>query len=116
MKSIKGKKPEEFLKHRKACAAHNITADVEVYQKSRATALLDECCAEDRGFTLGVKGKFFHDVFPKPFEYSFLKGYNRGRHLYQEEQEHYRHVLKKKTLVICLWVRLEDRKKSKLKH
>lgn len=91
-----GKKPEEFLKHKKACAAHGITADVKAYQKSRADALLDEYCTESRGFTLGRNGKLYHDVCPEPVEYAFKKGYNRGRKLYDEEQAHYRHVLKNK--------------------
>ena len=85
---VTGEKPEKFLKHRKACAAYNVTADVEAYQKSRATALLDEYCTEGRGFTLGRTGKLYHKVCPKSVEYFFLMGYNRGRHLYKAAEGH----------------------------
>ena len=84
----KGKRPEEFLKHRNACATHNIKADVETYQKSWANALLDEYCTEGRGFTLGRTGKIYHKICPKEVEYAFLKGYKRGRHLFFSAQDH----------------------------
>jgi hypothetical protein len=67
--------------HRKACAKHGVTPDLEAYQMGR-TAGLREFCQPQRGFNLGVSGGRYNGVCAYDLEAEFLDAYRTGSQLH----------------------------------
>lgn len=68
--------------HRKACAKHGVTPDLQAYRTGREEGLRD-FCQPARGFNLGTRGSHYNGVCPAESEVDFLDAYRAGYHLYE---------------------------------
>lgn len=73
---------ERLGEHRKACAKHGVTPDLQAYRDGRAEGLR-EFCQPARGFNLGSRGGNYNGVCPAESEVAFLDAYRAGYHLYE---------------------------------
>ena len=78
----KGYDAERLGKHRKACAKHGVTPDLQAYQAGREEGRRD-FCQPSRGFNFGVKGGHYKGVCSAEMEVEFLDAYRAGYHLYK---------------------------------
>lgn len=78
--------------HRKDCAKYGITPDFKSYEEGRLEGL-KEYCTPQKGYLLGRSGKQYNNVCSPELELSFLKGYQKGRSVYEAQIE----VKKRKT-------------------
>ncbi len=72
--------------HRKACAEHNISPDLEQYQNGYSQGL-QQFCTYTKGYQLGKKGSSYKSVCSPELEENFLVGYQRGRNIYNVTQK-----------------------------
>ncbi len=82
----RGRQAGYFENHVEACAAHGITPDRDAYF-SGYEAGLDDYCSVRGGITAGRNGQTYQDVCIEETETDFLKGYSRGRRIYQAEAD-----------------------------
>jgi hypothetical protein len=68
-------------RHRKACAKHGVTPDLETYQSGREDGLR-EYCVPANGFKLGSQGRNYNAVCPSDVEPAFADAYHSGMQLY----------------------------------
>jgi hypothetical protein len=80
----RGYPPERIGSHRKACAKHSVTPDLQAYQAGRAEGL-QEFCQPHKGFQLGSRGGNYAGVCPAELEPDFVEAYRVGRVLYGME-------------------------------
>lgn len=73
---------ERLGQHRKSCAKHGVTPDLQAYRTGRAEGLQD-FCQPARGFHLGTRGAHYNGVCPSEMEGDFLDAYRAGYHLYE---------------------------------
>lgn len=73
---------ERLGEHRKACAKHGVTPDLQAYRQGREEGLRD-FCQPARGFNLGSSGGRYNGVCPAEAEGEFLDAYRAGYHLYE---------------------------------
>ncbi len=73
---------ERLGEHRKACAKHGVTPDLQAYRAGREEGLRD-FCQPARGFNLGTRGGHYNGVCSVEMEGDFLDAYRAGRHLYE---------------------------------
>ena len=81
-----GKLASQVGKHRKACAKHGITPDLTAYQSGHGDGV-KQFCTEPIGFNRGKRGGAYNGVCPDTLEAAFLAGYNKGKELYQLQQQ-----------------------------
>ena len=72
--------------HRSACRDHGVVPDDRAYLAGREQGLRYYCTAET-GFREGRRGATYQRVCPLEAEASFIPEYERGRELYQLEQD-----------------------------
>ena len=72
---------DRLSKHRKACAKHGVTPDLQAYQRGRDQGLV-EFCQPGRGFNHGANGGNYHGVCPADMEPAYLEAYRVGNKLY----------------------------------
>ena len=77
----RGYTASRLSQHRKACAKHGVTPDLQAYQDGRSDGLR-EYCQPQRGFNLGVSGGQYNGVCSIEQEGSFLGAYRRGAQLH----------------------------------
>jgi hypothetical protein len=77
----RGYSGDHLSQHRKACAKHGVTPDLEAYQAGR-TAGLREFCQPQRGFNLGSSGGRYNGVCAYDLEDDFLDAYRTGSQLH----------------------------------
>ena len=73
---------ERLGEHRKACAKHGVTPDLQAYRAGREEGLRD-FCQPARGFNLGTRGGHYNGVCSAEMEGDFLDAYRAGHHLYE---------------------------------
>ncbi len=73
---------ERLGEHRKACAKHGVTPDLQAYRAGREEGLRD-FCQPSRGFNLGARGRHYNGVCSAEMEVDFLDAYRAGYHLYE---------------------------------
>lgn len=73
---------ERLGEHRKACAKHGVTPDLQAYRAGREEGLRD-FCQPARGFNLGSRGGRYNGVCTAEMEGDFLDAYRAGYHLYE---------------------------------
>ena len=73
---------ERLGQHRKACAKHGVTPDLQAYRAGRAEGLQD-FCQPSRGYNLGTRGAHYNGVCPSEMEGEFLDAYRAGYRLYE---------------------------------
>ena len=78
----RGYSAERLGDHRKACAKHGITPDLQAYRAGREEGLL-EFCQPARGFNFGTRGGHYNGVCSAEMEGEFLDAYRAGYHLYE---------------------------------
>lgn len=67
--------------HRKACAKHGVSPDLQAYQEGRADGLR-EYCQPQRGFNLGAGGGQYNGVCAIDLEADFLDAFRSGSQLH----------------------------------
>lgn len=67
--------------HRKACAKHGVSPDLQAYRDGRADGLR-EYCQPQRGFNLGAGGGQYNGVCSIDLEAGFLDAFRSGSQLY----------------------------------
>jgi hypothetical protein len=77
-----GHSGERIGQHRKACAKHGVTPDLEEYQLGR-DAGLREYCVPATGFRIGSQGYNYNGVCPPELDGQFVSAFESGRHLYE---------------------------------
>ncbi len=82
---VAGRSGERIGAHRRACAEHGVTPDLEAYRKGREEGLR-EFCQPHNGYRAGVTGAPYYDVCPEDLAAAFLVQYESGRELYRYEQ------------------------------
>ena len=81
---VKGYSGDRIGSHRKACAKHGVTPDMQEYQAGRAEGL-KEFCQPQNGFRVGARGGSYSGVCPDDLEDDFFDAYQAGRQLYTLE-------------------------------
>ena len=77
----RGYTADRLGQHRKACAKHGVTPDLQAYQAGRKDGLR-EYCQPQRGFNLGAGGGQYNGVCSIDLEGDFLDAYRSGAQLY----------------------------------
>jgi hypothetical protein len=78
----RGHGSERLGQHRKACAKHGVTPDLQAYRAGREEGLRDYC-QPARGFNLGANGGHYNGVCSAESEVEFLDAYRAGYRLYE---------------------------------
>ena len=116
---------ERLGEHRKACAKHGITPDLQAYRAGRDEGLRD-FCQPSRGYNLGTRGGRYNGVCSAEMEGAFLDAYRAGYHLHelqanvnsatyqinakQNELEHNQELIRdKEVLLIATETTVQDR-------
>jgi ribosome modulation factor len=82
---VAGRSGEQIGAHRRACAEHGVTPDLDAYRSGRAEGIR-EYCQPHNGYRAGVSGVHYYDVCPADLASAFLAEYEAGRELYRHEQ------------------------------
>lgn len=80
----RGEPAHRLGQHRKACAEHAVTPDLEAYQAGRQEGL-KSYCQPANGFHEGASGRSYAGSCPARLEEDFLGAYKAGRRLYDLE-------------------------------
>ena len=78
---LQGYSASRIGSHRKACAKHGVTPDLQAYQDGREQGL-QQYCRPSRGFSLGEGGGSYNGVCADHREGDFIDAYNTGHRLY----------------------------------
>jgi len=79
---VTGQAGARIAQHRKACAKHGVTPDLDAYQSGREQGLREYCTAEN-GFRLGERGAQLPGFCPDERQAAFESAYRDGFQLYQ---------------------------------
>ena len=82
---VAGHSGERIGQHRKACAEHGVTPDLDAYRAGRAEGLR-EYCQPHNGYRAGVNGTPYYDSCPPELAPAFVAAYESGRELYVRER------------------------------
>lgn len=74
-----------LARHRKACAKHGISPDIDPYLVGYKTGLT-QFCIPARGLQLGLSGGLYNGICPEELENPFVAAYQQGFRIYQAEQ------------------------------
>jgi cobalamin biosynthesis Mg chelatase CobN len=83
--SVAGQPGDRIGEHRRACAEHGVTPDLNAYLAGR-TAGLREYCQPHNGYRAGANGYTYYDTCPADLAEQFEKAYDEGRALYVRER------------------------------
>ena len=78
---VAGRSSDRIGQHRKACAKHGVTPDLDAYQKGRNEGLR-EYCTPDNGYRQGVRGAALVTSCPAELKESFELAYDQGYELF----------------------------------
>lgn len=81
---VRGYTGERIARHRKACAKHGVTPDLDLYQAGRREGL-EEYCQPANGFRVGARGAGYGGVCPAELEAAFVGAYESGFQLHTLE-------------------------------
>ena len=82
---VAGRSGERIGEHRKACAEHGVTPDLNAYRSGRAEGLR-EYCQPHNGYRAGANGAPYYDSCPPELAPAFVAAYESGRELYVRER------------------------------
>jgi hypothetical protein len=82
---VAGQPGDRIGQHRRDCAEHGVTPNLDAYLAGRAAGLR-EYCQPHNGYRAGVDGYTYYDVCPAELAPGFVKAYEEGRALYVREQ------------------------------
>lgn len=77
----KGYTSDRLAQHRKACAKHGVSPDLEAYRSGRTEGLRNYCQPQ-RGFNLGAGGGQYNGVCAIDLEADFVDAYRSGAQLH----------------------------------
>jgi hypothetical protein len=78
---VAGRSGDRIGRHRKACAKHGVTPDLNAYQAGREQGLR-EYCQPETGYQLGVNGYALKSSCPVDLKEGFETAYHSGYELY----------------------------------
>ena len=78
---VAGYSGERIGQHRKACAKHGVSPDLEAYRIGREEGLR-EYCRPQNGFRVGARGGGYSGFCPADLDEAFVSAYQSGRQLY----------------------------------
>jgi ribosome modulation factor len=78
---VAGRSGDRIGQHRKACAKHGVTPDLNAYQTGREQGLR-EYCQPETGYQLGVNGYALKSSCPADLKEGFETAYHSGYELY----------------------------------
>ena len=78
----RGHGAERLGAHRKACAKHGVTPDLQAYRAGHEEGLRD-FCQPARGFNLGTRGGRYNGVCSAELEGDFVDAYRAGYRIYE---------------------------------
>jgi hypothetical protein len=81
---VQGRNAASFGTHRKACAGHGVSADLDAYLRGRGEGL-EHFCRPQNGYRLGLQGDPYGGVCPLALEAAFVAAHAEGYGLYQRE-------------------------------
>jgi hypothetical protein len=81
---VQGHDAASFGAHRKACAGHGVSADLDAYLGGRGEGL-EQFCRPQNGYSLGVQGNPYGGVCPLALEAAFVAAHAEGYGLYQRQ-------------------------------
>ena len=76
-----GKNESSISQHRKECAKHGVSPDLNAYRQGHVDGSKRFCTANN-GFSRGRQGKNYSRSCPQQFEAEFLTGFTDGQTLY----------------------------------
>ena len=76
-----GKNESSISQHRKECAKHGVSPDLNAYRQGHVDGSKRFCTANN-GFSRGRQGKNYNRSCPQQFEAEFLTGFTDGQTLY----------------------------------
>jgi hypothetical protein len=82
---IAGKSKAQIGEHRKACAKHNVTPNLDAYNNGHEEGIV-QFCTEARGFSFGRAGGTYTGVCPAHLVDDFMAGYRAGQDLHAAER------------------------------
>lgn len=82
---VAGYSGDRIAQHRKACAKHGVTPDLDAYRAGREQGL-SEFCQPHNGFRFGSRGGTYQGVCPAELAPGFVDAYEAGRELYVLER------------------------------
>ena len=82
---VAGQPGDRIGQHRRDCAEHGVTPNLDAYLAGRAAGLR-EYCQPHNGYRAGADGYTYYDVCPAELAPGFVKAYEEGRALYVREQ------------------------------
>jgi len=77
----RGYMASKIAEHRKACAEHGVTPDLDAYRAGRKEGLREFCKARN-GYNLGIAGHGYAGTCPADLEEAFAAAYQQGRQIY----------------------------------
>ena len=80
-----GKSKAQIGEHRKACAKHNVTPNLDTYNRGHEEGIV-QFCTEASGFRYGRAGNTYTGVCPAHLADAFMTGYRDGQDLHAAEQ------------------------------
>jgi cell division protein FtsB len=83
---VAGQPGDRIGEHRRACAEHGVTPNLDAYLAGR-TAGLREYCQPHNAYRSGVNGYTYFDTCPADLAPAFVKAYDEGRALYVRERK-----------------------------
>jgi uncharacterized small protein (DUF1192 family) len=83
---VAGQPGDRIGEHRRACAEHGITPNLDAYLAGR-TAGLREYCQPHNAYRAGANGYTYFDTCPADLAPAFVKAYDEGRALYVRERK-----------------------------
>jgi hypothetical protein len=78
---VAGHSGDRIAVHRKACAKHKVTPDLDLYQFGRSAGLL-EYCRPANAFRVGARGASYGGVCPADLHDEFFSAYESGFQLH----------------------------------
>ena len=81
----RGQSSDSLARHRKACAKHGVTPDLDAYLAGWDEGVV-RFCTPQKGFNAGSSGHTYQGVCPADLEPDFMVAYSDGRHLHRLTQ------------------------------
>lgn len=82
---VAGRPGDRVGEHRRACAEHGVTPDLNAYLAGRAAGMR-EFCQPHNGYRAGANGYTYYDTCPAELAPAFEQAYDEGRRLYVRER------------------------------
>lgn len=80
-----------LAKHQAACQEHSIVVNSDKYLVGWNKGIVT-FCTQDNGYKQGLDGYVYSSICPEKLEAAFLKGYEKGRELYQVRSKYQQYV------------------------